>query len=106
MTETETGAICGGHLNFDRQTLTKRKPKNWIFEGYKIITPFKFKWRHKVGKTECDCTQCIEHFRPWYGVTWFHMKGCAYVKRFEDRPSLLNLNPFAAQDVKVIAKSE
>lgn len=79
-------AICG---NFNE--LTKRKPKNWIERGYKIVIPFNFKWRDKLGKVECDCAEVEEHYQPWYGFSWYHLKSCAIVKHVEKYPGILNL---------------
>lgn len=95
------GAICG---NFAK--LTKRKPKNWYETGYKIIVPFTFKWRHKIGNVKCTCKNMEEHYQPYYGWSWFHEEGCAYVEVFKKRPQLCNLNPFYGKDIDLIAMTD
>lgn len=82
------------------QKKIKRKPKNWI------VVPFTFKWRHKIGKVECDCKFCEEHYQPWYGVSWFHSKDCALMKYIDSRPQICNLNQYYGQDLSLIAQTE
>lgn len=96
----------GGHISGNFRKLTKRKPKNWINVGYKIIVPFDFKWRHKVGKVECTCKECEEHYQPWYGTSWFHSKDCELIKHIEKRPQILNLNQYWDWDYQMIAQTE
>lgn len=96
------GALVLG--NFAK--VTKRKPKNWMENGYKIVVPYDFKWRSKIGKVECDCKVCEEHFMPWYGTSWFHSKECAYIKHFQRYPGILNLNNFYDFDYIMIATTE
>ncbi len=92
-------AICG---NFVKPT--KRKPKNWIERGYKIIVPFTFKWRANLGKVVCDCKYIHEHYQPWYGFTWLHSEECATMKHLKKYPQMQNF--FWEYDPKVIACSE
>jgi hypothetical protein len=79
-------SICG---NFVKPT--KRRPKNWIDRGYKIIVPFNFKWRAKLGKVQCDCTEVWEYYQPWYGYSWFHMPQCAMMRHLDRYPGITNL---------------
>lgn len=90
------------HLNGNFCSVTKRKPRNWIDKGYKMIVPYKFKWRHKIGNVECDCKVCEEHFQPWYGITWFHSKECALMKHIDKHPQILNLNQYYGRDLSII----
>ena len=96
----------GIHISGNFCKPTKRKPKNWIDRGYKIIVPFKFKWRHKVGNVECTCTHCEEHYQPYYGTSWYHSKECELVKHIEKRPQILNLNQYWDWDYTMIAQTE
>ena len=101
------GAYFNGiHISGNFNKLSKRKPKNWIDNGYKIIVPFDFKWRHKIGKVECDCKVCEEHYQPWYGVSWFHSKDCALMKYIDSRPQICNLMQYYGQDLSLIAQTE
>lgn len=93
----------GIHISGNFNPITKKKPKNWINNGYKIIVPFKFKWREKIGKIECDCKECEEHFAPFYGVEWYHMKDCALIKYINKRPQVLNLMQYYGRDMRLIA---
>lgn len=95
------GAIVLGNFN----KLSKRKPKNWIETGYKIIVPYKFKWREKIGGVECDCKFCEEHFMPYYGTTWYHTNDCALMKLIDKRPQILNLWQYQ-RDLRIIATTE
>lgn len=92
--------ICG---NFAK--LTRRKPKGYN-KDYKIIIPYPFKWREKIGGIECDCTEVEEHFQPWYGFDWYHSPTCAILKRIERHPGIQNLFQFAERDFRHIAASE
>ena len=94
-------AIVMGNFN----KLSKRKPKNWLHTGYKIIVPYKFEWRDKIGKVECDCKECEEHYMPYYGIDWYHSKDCALMKLIEKRPQILNLWQYQ-RDVRRIASTE
>jgi hypothetical protein len=101
------GAYFNGiHISGNYNKLTKRKPKNWIDKGYKIIVPFTFKWRHKIGKVKCNCKFCEEHYQPWYGVSWFHSKDCAMMKYIDSRPQICNLKQYHGRDLSLIAKTE
>lgn len=93
--------VCG---NFAK--LKRRKPKNWIDKDYKILVPYKFKWRDKIGKVVCDCKECEEHYQPYYGTTWFHSKECALMKYIDKRPQILNLMQYYDRDLSVIASTE
>ena len=77
--------VCG---NFTK--LSKRKPKNWFDVGYRIMVPFDFKWRAKLGKVECDCMEVEETYQPWYGTSWFHSKQCALMQYYEKYPQRFN----------------
>jgi len=79
-------AICGG-----KALLKNRKPKNWIDVGYTIKVPFEFKWRGKLGKVKCDCTEVTENYQPWYGFTWYHSDECAMMKHLDKYPQMENL---------------
>jgi hypothetical protein len=70
---------------------TKRRPKNWIDRGYKIVVPYDFKWRDKLGDVECDCKEIEEHYQPWYGFSWYHLDDCAIGKHLKKHPGILNL---------------
>lgn len=96
----------GIHVSGNFNPLTEAKPENWIDTGYKIIVPFEFKWRHKVGKVECDCTECEEHFQPWYGYSWYHSKECALIKHLKKHPQICNLYQFAGRDFDLIAQTD
>lgn len=96
----------GIHISGNFNKLSKRKPKNWIETGYKIIVPFRFKWREKIGKVECDCKNCEEHYAPYYGVDWYHSKDCVLMKHIDKRPQILNLNQYAGRDMSLIASTD
>jgi hypothetical protein len=70
--------------------VTKRKPRD-INRDYKIMRPYFFKWREKIGKIECDCTEVLEAYMPYYGCTWYHSDDCALIKQMEAKPHLWNL---------------
>ena len=78
--------ICG---NFSK--LSTKKPKNWWNKDWKILRPYFFKWREKIGKVECDCKEVEEHYQPYYGSTFFHSEECALIKQLEEKPQLKNL---------------
>jgi hypothetical protein len=86
------GAIYGDgiviHGNFAK--ITKRKPKD-IDKDYKTMRPYFFKWREKIGKIECDCTEVLETYMPYYGCTWYHSDDCALMKQMKAKPHLWNL---------------
>lgn len=84
----------------------QRKPKNWVNNGYRITVPFDFKWRHKIGKVECNCKEVVECYRPWYGVSWFHSKDCAFIKYINTHPQICNLTQYYGRDFSLIAQTE
>lgn len=96
----------GNHISGNFASITKRKARNWIEKGYKILVPFKFKWRHKIGKVECDCKVCEEHYQPWYGISWFHAKDCALMQYIDKHPQICNLNQYYGQDLSLIAQTD
>ena len=96
----------GFHLSGNFNKLSKRKPKNWIDNGYKIIVPYKFKWREKIGKIKCDCEVCEEHYAPYYGVDWHHNKNCALIQYINRRPQILNLQQYHARDISLITSTD
>jgi hypothetical protein len=96
----------GGHISGNFCNITKRKPKDWIYNGYKIIVPYKFKWRHKIGKVECNCKVCEEHYQPWYGTSWFHSKDCALMEYINARPQICNLAQYYEKDLSLIAQTD
>jgi len=93
--------LCG---NFNK--LSRKKPKNWIDRGYKIIVPYKFKWRAKIGKVRCTCKEVEEHYQPYYGVNWYHTKDCAMMQYIQKKPQILNLWQFSEIDLTLIASTE
>lgn len=93
--------ICG---NFAK--VTKRRPRNWVDKDYKIIVPFRFGWRHKLGNVECNCNTCYEHYQPYYGYSWYHMEDCAILKHLEKHPGIANLNQYYGYDFSLIASTE
>jgi hypothetical protein len=96
----------GIHTSGNFNKLTNRKPKNWIYKGYKIIIAFPFKWRHKIGKVECDCKFCEEHYQPYKGVSWFHSQDCSLMKYINSRPQICNLNQYYGKDLSLISQTE
>ena len=96
----------GIHINGNLNKLSKRKPRNWIETGYKILVPYKFKWREKIGKVECNCTECEEHYQAYYGIDWYHSKECALIKHIEAHPQILNLNQYYARNMNLIASTD
>lgn len=97
-----SGVVIGLLGNWEK--IRKRRPKNHINEKYRCWRPFKFKWRHKIGDTECSCKKVIESYMPWMGMTWFHEDECALMVKVAKRPQLLNLPCF--YNVRTIAHSE
>ena len=99
------GMISNGKVtiigNFAK--VTKKKPKDWM-KDYKVMVPYFFNWREKIGKVTCDCTECLECYQPYYGRTWYHSDDCALMKQVKARPSLLNLWPY--QSLPLIAHDE
>lgn len=96
----------GFHISGNFAKLSKRKPKNWIEKGYKILVPYKFNWREKIGKVECDCKVCEEHYALYYGVDWYHSKECALIKYINQRPQIQNLQQYCGRDLSLIASTE
>lgn len=91
-------AICGG-----RADLVTERPKD-IDTAYSILIPFKLKWREKFGGVECDCTEVIESYAPYYGFTLYHSDRCAiraYLKKYPQRENFC-----FEWDPRVIAHSE
>jgi len=86
------GSIYGNgiHINGNFAKITKRKPKRWD-KDYKIIIPYPFKWRDKLGKVECDCKEVMESYQPYYGRTWTHSDDCAMMKHLRRYPGIANL---------------
>jgi len=77
--------MCG---NF--APLSRKKPKHYDKE-YKILIPYPFKWRLKLGKVECNCKEVEEHYQPYYGFSWFHSYDCAMMKHLRKYPGIQNL---------------
>lgn len=75
--------------NFSK--ITKERPKNWFDKDYKIMIPYPFKWREKIGKVECDCTEVMESHMPYYGFNYSHSDECALMKLLKAKPQLRNL---------------
>lgn len=96
----------GFHISGNFNKLTKRKPRNWIDKGYRIIVPYKFKWRDKIGNTECDCKEIEEHFEAYYGASWYHNDECALIKKINARPQICNLQQYYGVDMRLIATTE
>jgi hypothetical protein len=95
-----------GHISGNFNTITKKKPKNWIEKGYKIMIPFKFKWRHKIGNVVCDCKECLECYKPYYGFDIYHSKDCAIMILLDKRPQIQNLRQYQYIDLSLIASIE
>lgn len=102
------GSIVGNgiHLNGNFAKVTKRRPKNWIDKDYKILVPYKFKWRDKIGNVECDCKECYELYRPWYGWTWTHHESCALMKHLSRHPNISNLIQYYGKDLSIITQTD
>jgi hypothetical protein len=86
--------------------ITTEMPENWAETGYKILVLYKFSFRHKLGKIECDCKEIIEHYQAWYGITWYHEKNCSLLKYANKYPQIGNLWQFAETDFSVIAMTD
>jgi len=71
--------------------ITKKKPKDWWDKDYKVMVPYPFKWREKIGGIECDCNEVLECHQPYYGCDWYHSEECALIKRIKEKPQLMNL---------------
>jgi hypothetical protein len=82
--------------------LSKKRPKNWVDVGYLIIRPYDLKWRHKLGKVECNCKEMEELYEPYYGFTLFHSEDCAMMKHLKRYPGICNLVDVS----NIIAQSE
>ena len=76
------------HGNFAQ--ITKEKPENYD-EDYKVMVPYPFKLREKIGGVECSCKEVLECFMPYYGFDWYHSDGCELMKKVKQKPSLMNL---------------
>lgn len=96
---TGGGSMCGNYAGY-----TKRRPKDWIERGYKMIVPYRLKWRAKLGKVACDCVVMKEHYQPYYGMTLYHSDECAIAKHLKKYPQMQNF--FWDRDPMVIAMSD
>lgn len=96
----------GFHISGNFNKLSRRKPKNWMQTGYKTIVPFKFNWREKIGKVECNCKEVEEHYEPYYGTAWYHTNECALIKYINKRPQICNLNQYCGKDLRLIAQTD
>jgi hypothetical protein len=67
------------------------RPRNWTERDYKAILPFDFKWRAKLGRVECTCTEYVETYQPWYGFNCYHMDDCAIMRHYRKHPQMANL---------------
>lgn len=92
------GCISNGKIcitgNFAK--VSKKKPKNWIDKDYKCMVPYKFKWREKIGKIECNCKEVLECYMPYYGFNWYHSNDCILMKLIKEKPQLMNLPVYAS----------
>lgn len=70
--------------------LTDEKPENWMDVGYRILVPYPFDWREKLGKATCDCTMVFETDRPWLGRHWTHHPDCAIEEHLRRYPGIYN----------------
>lgn len=86
------GSIYGNgiHINGNFANITKKRPKS-VDKDYKIIIPYPFKWRDKLGKVECDCKEVMESYQPYYGRTCTHSNDCAMMKHLRRYPGIANL---------------
>jgi hypothetical protein len=41
-----------------------------------------FKWRAKLGKVECTCTEYVEAYQPYYGFNCYHSNECAIMQHY------------------------
>ena len=96
----------GFHISGNFNPITKKKPRDWVNRGYKILVPYKFKWRDKIGKVECDCKECEEHYEAYKGVDWYHSKDCALMKYINSKPQVLNLIQYYGRDMRLIASTD
>lgn len=95
----------GMHISFSAAALPIEKVKPEGFdEPYRIMVPYKFKWRVKIGKVECDCKEVEECYQPWYGFDWYHSEACALMRLVKEKPQLKNL--WCYQGIERIASSE
>jgi hypothetical protein len=62
-----------------------------IFQDYQMLVPYKFNFREKLGKVECDCTEVIECYRSWIGLCWSHHPDCAIEKHLRRYPGIYNI---------------
>lgn len=81
--------------------ISKKKPKGYDNE-YKVMVPFNFKWRATLGKVECDCTEVLECYQPYYGFSFYHSDDCAIMKHYKKYPQMLNF----IESPRLIAQSE
>jgi hypothetical protein len=91
------GIISNGKItmigNFEKPRRFKTKdgrPRNWTERDYKAIRPFDFKWRAKLAKVECTCTEYIEAYEPRYGFKCYHSDECAIMKHYRKHPQMQN----------------
>lgn len=66
-----------------------------IEQPYRMLVGYRFDWREKVGKVECDCQIIEEVYRPWLGWHWNHLPECAIEKHLRRYPGIHNLVPNA-----------
>lgn len=83
----------------------KQKSKNWT-TGYIMNVPYEFSCRDKIGKIECDCKECEEHFTPYYGFSWYHLRDCAMMLHIKKHPQICNLPQFRDKNFKLIARTD
>ena len=91
------GSISNGkiHILGNFAKISKKKPKNYD-KDYKVMVPYRFKWREKIGKVECDCKDVLECFMPYYGFDWYHSDECALMKLVKEKPQLMNLPVYSS----------
>lgn len=70
--------------------VTKNKPKDPDAD-YKVMVPYRFEWREKIGSVECNCKEVLECYQAYYGWDWYHSDSCALVVLVKNKPQLLNL---------------
>lgn len=78
----------GIHICFGPPLVTER-PLDPL-EGYRLLVPYPFDWRGRLGKAVCDCTQVVEQYRPWIGLDWSHAPECAIEKHVQRYPGIQN----------------
>lgn len=88
--------------NFAKIRRGRPKVDNFMRE-YKAIVPFEFKCRAKLGKVECDCTEVLECYQPYYGFSVYHSDECAMMKHYRKYPQMGN---FIGGSPGLIAQSE